>query len=176
MLVLAMMLTTSAYAAGNEAVQSEPAGKLVEVLTIATGELVSYDENGVESVTFLTQEQVAERLANATSGDQITARSVNTTLYNVYVPKNINGNQGATVGSYFPVPHNKINIYVNDLRAISSINLSVTTPEGNTIYNNFTLKGRLISFPTGNTNLGHTVKVSSNDGPGQADLTIYSSF
>ncbi|MFL1675661.1 hypothetical protein [Paenibacillus dendritiformis] len=145
MLVIVMLMATPVFAADNG---SEPArvknsaeidfsleGSNVTVLTLEDGKLESYDKNGVKTTIFLTTEQIEEKLAefSATSTDQLGTMSYNSGEINMYVPKNINGNQGAVVGGFYTVsPDVYVNLHVISLPQTSmpTINVSFSNEFG----------------------------------------------
>ncbi|KOP64684.1 hypothetical protein AMS62_05005 [Bacillus sp. FJAT-18019] len=146
MLVLAMFLTTSVFAAdnGTESTRIKDSAQIdfsvegsnVSVLTVETGELEAYDENGNKTTTLLSKVQVAQKLAELkeASHDQIGTMSYNTGEINMTVPKNINGNQGAVVGGSYRLvsPHTYVNLHVVSLpqTTMPSINVSFSNEFG----------------------------------------------
>ncbi|MBJ6360008.1 hypothetical protein ACFOQM_01555 [Paenibacillus sp. GCM10012307] len=178
MLVLTMMMTTSAYAAGNEEAQSGtgPEGVAVNVLNLADGKLTTLDENGVETVSYLTEEQIAEKLAEAeaASANQIGARAVNTTQY-VSIPREIDGNQAVSIGNFNTYPHYNLYVHVVYLSYVTNMNIILESPDGSRVWRENVSQGQVVWFNINNPSLNYKIKVSTNGNlVGAGALKIYS--
>lgn len=172
MLVLVMGLSTSVFAADfSDGIETSRTpievdfsieGRDINVLSLDDGKLISYDEDGVKTVTYLSKKEIATKLP------EIGIMSFDTGDINQYVPKNIDGNQGEIVGgSYYIVsPDNYVNLRINRLpqTTMPTINVAITNeigddsswasnvPQGNLVY-------KLARFP----NERYAVKVSTNE-------------
>lgn len=179
MLTISMLLTTSAYAAGQvEEARSGtgPEGVTVNVLTLADGKLTAYDENGVETVSYLTQEQITEKLAEAESAaaDQIGAKTVSTTQH-VSIPREINGNQAVSIGNFNTYPHSNLYVHVVYLAYVPNMNIILESPDGSKVWRENISQGQVVWFNISNPSLDYKIKVSTNgDRTGAAALRIYS--
>ncbi|SEK49591.1 hypothetical protein [Paenibacillus sp. OK003] len=139
-LTMVMIFSTSVFAAANDKEVTRTPGKKVEidfslgarnvdVLDLKTRKLDSYDEYGAKVTTYLTAAQVADKVAEAEYGTM----NYDTSNINMHVPININGNQGANVGSYSIVaPHNNVNLLVISLpqTTMPTINVAFTNAFG----------------------------------------------
>ncbi|MUG68510.1 hypothetical protein GNP94_21275 [Paenibacillus campinasensis] len=136
MLTLVMCFSTSVFAAENE--MARKPGKAVEidfslearnvnVLHLGEGKLESYDEHGIKTTSYLTAAEVKAKVA------EVGTMSYDTGNLNINVPRNIDGNQGRTVGSYNVVaPHTYVNLQVITLpqTTMPTINVAFTNAWG----------------------------------------------
>ncbi|OBZ18441.1 hypothetical protein A8L34_02325 [Bacillus sp. FJAT-27264] len=178
MLTISMLLTSSAYAAGNVEARSGtgPEGVTVNVLNLADGKLTAYDENGVETVSYLTQEQITEKLAEAESvaADQIGAKTVNTTQH-VSIPREIDGNQAVSIGNFNTYPHFNLYVHVVYLTYVPNMNIILESPDGSRVWRENVSQGQVVWFNINNPSLDYKIKVSTNgDRTGAGALKIYS--
>ncbi|WP_174810933.1 hypothetical protein [Paenibacillus alvei] len=140
-------------------------GRGVDVITLKEGKLESFDENGVKTTTFLTKEQLAHYTQLSTgSGDEFGTMSYNTELIPVYVPRNIDGNQGAVVQQYGVVaPHTRANLYVAALpTTMPTINVSFSNGLDDTSYWYANARqGQLITYKVKYPRDTYTTRVST---------------
>jgi hypothetical protein len=182
MLVIVMLMATPVFAADNGSVSAREKdsakidfsleGRNVYVLTWEDGKLESYDDKGVKTTTYLTKDQLEEKLAEfgTTSTGQIGTMDFNTGSVNVYVPKNIDGNQGAVVGGYFQVsPHTYVNLDVLSLpqTTMPSINVSFWNEYGtDTDWYANVKEGQTVWMKAAYPNQRYAVKVSTTEKEG----------
>ncbi|GGH65670.1 hypothetical protein GCM10008014_45280 [Paenibacillus silvae] len=172
-IAMVMLFSTSVFAAPvqvqdrtpNEKVEIDfsQEGRNVDVLNVATGELVSYDDKGTKITTFLTPEQVASR----TGQGEVGLFDYDTGLVNITVPKNINGNQGALVGFYDTVaPHSYVNLHIISLpqTTMPTINVAFTNGMGDdTAWAANIPEGYVVSMKARYPSESYVARVSTNE-------------
>ncbi|NGP61614.1 hypothetical protein FLT15_25680 [Paenibacillus thiaminolyticus] len=190
MLVIVMLMATPVFAADNGSVSAREKdsakidfsleGRNVNVLSLKDGKLESYDDNGVKTTIFLTQEQIEEKLAefSPASTDQIGTMSYDSGEINMYVPKNINGNQGAVVGRYSKVsPDKYLNLEVISLPQTSmpTINVSFTNEDEDDVsWKANVYEDELVWTKVKYPNERYAVKVSTEERyPSNARLRVF---
>lgn len=144
----------------------------INILSLDTGRLESFDSDGLVTVTYLEPVEVEQKLIELAE-----ERAFNTGFVNVFVPRNVTGNEGTIVGGQYGVvaPHNFVNLQTTTLpMQMSTINISIVNELGDDLgwapnIRDNQIAWMQVRFP----NERYAVRVSTNQTPSVASLRAF---